>query len=236
MAPSLPGLPGFLRIQKDLRWKDQFVCYYEVEKGGMASLSDFYMFMFQWFIKEGMKNANGTTHPEEFYLHKIRGDGVQENLIWWRAYKPVGNLDRKNGWYAYHCKMDFQVFGKKPTEVMYNNKKIKTDKLGMVIRVWWWLQIDPYNRWEKSWLGRLWGGTFPKWFYEYLLNNDLEEHRDKARELAKRQENEIKAFFEMTTNMPMPRSWFPEEGYKWKKPGAKEEEFSDKARAPDWQI
>lgn len=220
--------PGILRTEKDLIWKDQFVCYFEVERGGMVSLDELYINMFQWFKKENFKHWGSLdNYPEDLYLHRIRADGVQENLMWWRMFKKPSDSD----YICYFCKMDWQNFGAKETEIMYKDKKVKTHKLGIVLRVTWWVQIDPYNKWEKSALGKL-----QKWFYQYLLDNELENHRDKVREIAKRQEDDIKAYFEMATSKPMPRSFFPESGYKWEKPKPDPEKFAELPRKPDWNI
>jgi hypothetical protein len=222
--------PGVLRTGK-MSWKDEFVCYYEVEKGGMTTLNDLYMHVWHWFIKEQMPHWGSQDNKiEDFYLHRIRPDGVQENLIWWRATRVI------NQYICYTCKMDWQNFGSKGTEIVYNDKKVKTDKLGLVIRVWWWVQVDPSNKFEKSFLGRMMGGDFPKWWFKYMLEPDMEDHRDHCLEIARRQENELKAFFEMATNVPMPRSWFPEEGYKWAKPKPRAEDFEHLPRKPDPQI
>jgi len=220
-----PSIPGFLRGKKELLWKDQHVCYNEVEKGGLANLNDLYMWMHQWFQKEQLTHWAEGSRYEDFYLHRIRGDGVQENLIWWRALRKI------NPYIYYFIKMDWQVFGAKETEVLYNDKKVKAHKLGIVIRMWWWVQIDPFNKWETSFLNRI-----AEWLYRYLLNTEMEDHRDKCREIARRLDNELKAFFEMTTSMPMPRSWFPEEGYKWVKQKPEPERFTNLPRKPDWQI
>ncbi len=223
--------PGRLQTDGDLRWKDEFVLYYEVERGGMVSFEDLYMHVFHWFVKEGFTHwADDGKEIEDFYLHRIKPDGVQENLIWWRAKRVI------NPFITYACKMDWQNFGAKSTEILYKEKKIKTHKIGIVIRVWWWVQIDPENKWEKSFLGRLWHGKFPKWFYKYILNTDMEYHQEKVRTIARRQENELKQFFEMTTNIPMPRSWFPESGYKQDRVKTTGEEFADRPRKPDQQI
>lgn len=227
-----PG-PGILRTRKDLQWKDKFVCYYEVERGGLVSLESLYMHVFHWFQKEQYSHwQSNDNRIEDFYLHRIRPDGVQENLIWWRAYRPMGvETGSKDPFFDYFCKMDWQNFGSKETEVEYNGKKVKTHKIGLVIRVWWWVQIDPYNKWEKSFLGKM-----RKWFFDYLMDDEIENHIDKCREVAKRQENELKQFFEMTTDMAMPRSWFPESGYKWDRPKPKAEDFEHQRRAPDAKI
>lgn len=216
-------LPGRLRQNS---WKDDFVWYFEVEKGGIVNLDDLYMYMWHWFEKEMYTSwASGDNKIEDFYLHRIRPDGVQENLIWWRATRPITK------WINYSCKMDWQNFGSKQTEIMYNDKKIKAHKIGVVIRVWWWVQWDPKNKWEKSILGKM-----TRWFHQYLLNNEMEMHRDKCKEIARRLENEMKAYFEITTDIPMPRTWFPEEGYKWEKQKPEPKEFENLPRKPDWQI
>ena len=218
--------PGVLRTSKDLQWKDKFVCFMEVEKGGMVSLDQLYMYIHQWFKKEQYTHwGSDDDRIEDFYLHRIRPDGVQENLIWWRAVR------RMNKYVYYFCKLDWQNFGSKETEIEYNGKKVKTHKLGIVLRMWLWVQIDPYNYWERSPLG-----NFTRWFYEYLQADELENHVDKVRELAKRQENEIKQFFELATNIPMPRTYFPEMGYKWDRPKPKPEDFEHQRRAPDPRI
>ncbi len=218
------ALPGRLRGPES--WKDDFVWYYEVEKGGIYDLKDLYMFQFQWFQKEKMSHwQDGGKYMEDFYLHRLRPDGVQENLMWWRMTRKY------NDFVHYMCKMDWQNFGAKETEVLYNKKKVKAHKIGLVIRVWWWVQWDPYNKWEKSFLGRI-----TKWFYLWLLNQEMEDHRDKCRELALRHENHLKQWFEMTTDIPMPRSWFPEEGFKYRKQPGKPEQFEEMPRKPDAQI
>ena len=48
--------------------------------------------------------------------------------------------------------------------------------------------------------------------------------------------NGFKQFWEMTTMTPMPRSFFPEEGYKWKKPEPKPEDFGHIRRKRDQQV
>lgn len=200
--------PGILRIDPDLRWKDQFVTYTEVERAGLFGVNNFYVFQHQWFQEKGFKHWQSEDNRfEDFYLQRVGGDGVKENIIWWRATKVV------NEWITYLCKMDWQNYGSKPTEVMYNGKKVKTDKAGLTLRIWWWVQIDPHNRWEKSIIG-----NWSKWVYGYLLDTDMENHRDKCMGIAKEHENQIKQWFEMTTTAPMPRSYFPEMGYKWVKP------------------
>jgi hypothetical protein len=220
-----PG-PGILRTTSKLKWKDDFVCYFEVEKGGMVDLDSLYMFMYHWFGKEQYTHWQTFDNKiEDFYLHRIRPDGVQENLIWWRAGRRI------NKYIYYFCKMDWQNFGSKETEIEYNGKKVKTHKLGIVLRAWWWVQYDPYNEWEKSFLGKI-----TKWFYTYLLDDEMENHKDKCREIARRQENELKQFFEMNTSVPMPRSFFPEEGYKWDRPKPRPEDFEHLRRAPDPRI
>jgi|GEM_PF-2393377 len=223
--------PGILRTDPKFRWKDKFVIFYEIERGGMVSLDELYINMFNWFRKENFKHwGSDDNNIEDFYLHRIRVDGVQENLIWWRAYRQL------NPYVTYFCKMDWQNFGAKETEIEYGGKKVKTHKIGIVLRCWWWVQIDPANKWEQTWLGKIGGGSLMKWFYEYLMDNDIEDHMDKVRQLAKRQEDEIKQYFEMATSKPMPRSFFPENGYKWQKPKPKSEEFANLPRKPDYEI
>jgi hypothetical protein len=46
--------PGMLRTDSERRWKDEFVTYFEVEKGGISNIDDLYMFMWGWFKKEMM--------------------------------------------------------------------------------------------------------------------------------------------------------------------------------------
>lgn len=217
------GIPGRLRTDDDLRWKDQFVWYYEVEKSGQAHLNDLYMHVWHWFQQNSFTHwQSNDKNIEDFYLHRIRPDGVQENLIWWRTKRKINN------YIYYFNKMDWQVFGYKAGDHVYKGKKVKAGKLGVVIRVWWWLQIDPENRWEKSFLGR-WG----KWFFEHLLNQEMENHRDKILRIAKMQEAHIKQFFEMATWEQEPRTFFPEEGFKYTKTKPKPEDYEHIQRRPD---
>jgi len=217
-------VPGKLRGPET--WKDDFVWYYEVEKGGIFDLKSLYMFQYQWFQQEYMTHwQDDSKHVEDFYYHKNRPDGVQENIIWWRMKKKL------NPFLYYVCKMDWQIVGAKETEVLYNNKKVRTYKAGVVLRVWWWVQWDPYDRWEKSFLGRI-----NKWFHLWLLDQDREDHRDKCKVLATRHQNELKQWFEIATDKPMPRSWFPEEGFKYKRVPGEERSFKGLSRKPDPRI
>ena len=216
-------VPGQLRGET---WKDDFVWFFEVEKGGLVAIEDLYMHINHWFQKEFFGHwQSGDKTVEDLYLHRIRPDGVQENMIWWRAIRKV------NPFCYYTCKLDWQIFGAKKSEVMYNEKKLKAHKTGFVIRVWWWVQWDPYNKWEKTWLGK-----WQKWFFTWLRNQDMEDHRDKCRVIATRLDDEIKSFLEIATPHPQPRTFFPEEGYKWKKQKPKPAEFENLPRKPDWQI
>lgn len=216
-------VPGILRGKT---WKDDFVWYFEVEKGGIVDLKDMYMHINHWFQENFFVHWQSYDKTfEDFYLQRIRPDGVQENLFWWRTVRKV------NDFCYYMCKLDWQVFAAKQTEVMYKNKKVKAYKTGFVIRTWWWVQWDPFNKWEKTFLGRK-----AKWFFTWLRNQDMEDHREKLRAIAQRLENDIKAYLEIATDIPMPRTFFPEEGYKWQKPKPQPEQFQNLPRKPDWQL
>lgn len=220
-------VPGIFRTDNELRWKDRKVAFFEVEVAGKTSrLKEFYQFMYHWHNVENFVHwQTKDSRPEDFYLQRMKQDGVQENVIFWRTVKNV------NKYITYFNKLDWQVNAFKPTEVMYNGKKVKAGKLAMVVRSWWYVQIDPFNKWEKSFLGGM-----AKWFYEHLLSTDLKYHEDKCREIAKRQEQEIKQFFELSTDKQMPRQFFGESGYKWERPKAEAEEFSNQMRQPDHKI
>ncbi len=221
MDESVPG-----KLRGPGNWKDDFVWYYEVEKGGIFDLKSLYMFQFQWFQQEYMTHwQDNSKYVEDFCWHRVKPDGVQEMLIWWRMKKKI------NDHIYYTCKMDWQVYGAKPTEIAYNKRKIKTYKAGVVIRVWWWVQWDPYDKWEKSFLGKM-----SKWFHLWLREQDREDHRDKCKVLSMRHQNELKQWFEIATDKPMPRSWFPEEGFKYKKVPATEEMFKPLPRKGDPRI
>lgn len=222
---QMPG-PGILRTDPALRWKDEFVTFAEVERGGTFNFEAFYVFMHQWFQKEAFKHWQaGDNRIEDFYLQRDRADGVMENLIWWRAYKPI------NPYICYFCKLDWQNFGAKQTETMYRGKKVRAHKMGLTLRIWWWVQIDPENRWEKSILK-----PWKYWFYNYLLSTEVENHVDKVRRIALQQENEIKQWFEMSTTESMPRSYFPEMGHKYPKVEETEEYFKHAERKGDEPI
>lgn len=219
-------VPGQLRQDPKMTWKDDFVLFFEVEKGGILDFADLYMYVNQWLVQELFVHwQSGDKTVEDFHLHRIRADGVQENLFWWRAVRRVNN-------YCYYmCKMDWQNFGAKQTEILYNDQKVKAHKIGITIRLWWWVQWDPYNKWEKTFLGK-----WQKWFFTWLRTQDMEDHRDKLKAIAHRLENDLKAYMEVATDVPTPRTFFPEEGYKWKRPKPKPEEFQGLPRKPDWQI
>ncbi|RME31864.1 hypothetical protein D6789_01370 [Candidatus Woesearchaeota archaeon] len=222
---QLPG-PGVLRTDPAHRWKDKYVTFFEIEHSGTFSLSDLYVFLHQWYTKEGYKHwKSGDNKVEDFYLHRISPEGIQENLFWWRTTKKI------NDYLNYFIKMDVQVYGAKKAEIMYQGKKVKANKAGVAIRVHFWVQVDPYNRWEKSFLGK-----WKERFYEYLTKNEVESHKDKLHALARRMENEIKQFFELTTTVPMQRSFFPEQGFKWQTPEINEEPVKHIERRGDGRV
>jgi hypothetical protein len=227
---SPPARPGYLRVDEHLKWKDVFITYYEVEKGGMLDFGEFYVYMHEWFGEHDLNSwQDDKDQIEDFYLQRERADGATENVIWWRAVKRVGQN------FTYFCKMDWQNFGSKKTETMYGEQKVKVDKIGLVIRVWWWLQIDPENRWERSYLGRHFQG-FTRWFFQRFYRQEVQDHRDKLLLFARKQEDDIKHYLEMPTYRPHERTFYPEAGYKWQRAKPKPEDFEHARRRGDMPV
>ena len=106
--------------------------------------ADFYKFFHDMLEREGFMDIDGdNTNWELRYSEKISADGSRDVKIWWRMYMPINDM------FVYFLKINMTFVGVKPVEINYNGKRIKTDKVRLLLFIDAWLFVDPYKKFRK---------------------------------------------------------------------------------------
>lgn len=207
--------------------KDRFCWFFEVEHSGDFQFKPFYQTVHRWFMYEEFEHWQPVDggKPEDMYWVHEQPSGTVDMLCFWRLKKKI------NDYVRYFCKFDFQVLGLKKKETMFQGKKVKTESLNITLRVWWWVQLDPEDRWEKSRFKFL-----KKSFYQYLYRDEPETHKERLKVISTRLMDLMKTYFSMPSREQHPRTFFPEYGFKWDRPKINPKDFEHIDRKPDPDI
>jgi len=207
--------------------KDKWVWFFEVEHSGNFQFKPFYQLVHRWYKYNGWVHWQGVdaAKPEDLYWVHEQMDGSTDLLCFWRFIKPINKFIR------YFGKIDFQVLGIKSKEIMYNGKKVKTESSNITMRLWWWVQLDPDDKWEKSRFKFL-----KKSFYKYLYKDEVDTHKERLKVESMRLMDLMKAYFKMPALEQNSRTFFPEYGFEWDKTDINPKDFEHIDRKPDPDI
>lgn len=133
--------------------RSECVAKYEVELDFIFHLKNLYKGLFQAIEDEGYKSVD-PGQPENLYFEIINPEGMVNHYIWWRYQKKY------HDYFQNFLKIDWQGIMTGKAETMHNDKKRKTNKSDMTIRVEMWVMWDPEKKIADHW--------FLKHFERYL--------------------------------------------------------------------
>ncbi|MFH0870178.1 MAG: hypothetical protein V1866_03920 [archaeon] len=163
---------------KEVGKRDILAAKFELETQDVLHLKKLYKRIYEWVIDEGFESSYGDKYPEILYLDRAFSDGSGEHHIWWRATLTP----KKNSYYRYFLKIDYQTLNGSKTEVMHKGQKFKANKVNVILRIEAWLQLDYKNNWQDNAILR----HFEQWFRErFFLDKMYSYKRDLYRTVYK---------------------------------------------------
>lgn len=195
--------PEFLRPGDD---RDIFVCKFEIEKVHYVKVKDFYTALHDDLRDAGW--VDPVTKDDKFeglYWERVLGDGKKEHNIWWRMVKtPPHGSD----YVRFALKVDIQTLMVSDTEIPYKGKKKKTQMADLICRMWFWVQWDYKNKFQKSIVKGL-----QKTFRRQLYKDEMEQHKLDLYNMAQKLRTWCKDYLDMEELGERPRLFQPERGY-----------------------
>jgi hypothetical protein len=150
---------------------------YELEYEDVFHLKNLYAGLYNWLEGEGWSSADGG-EAEQLYFEIKQPNGGAFHHIWWRFSKDV------HKYYRLFLKIDFQTINMQQVEVMWKDKKTKTNKGDLIIRVQLTIQWDPNNLIADHWI--------LKHFENYLRNKLFEKDLKAVKGIAEGDGNDLR--------------------------------------------
>jgi hypothetical protein len=153
----------------------------EVKFKGFFNYVDLYNFCFSWF-KDKRYNLS-----EDKYHEKLSSFG-KEILIKWTAKKKVSDYFKEE------ITVDWHILGMNDAEVMIEDRKEKTNKGEVKIKVSGDLIHDYEDNWSKTPFNKFLRGIYDK----YIIRNTNDLYEDRLEESATEFFEELKAFLNVS--------------------------------------
>lgn len=130
----------------------------------------------EWMLEHDWVAQDGTKdHYEDLYFEKIDEAGAKELHIWWRPIKDFSKTDL----YKWRLKVDFKCLYLKPTEIMWQGKKLKVDKGEVEMKIRSYIDLTGYKVWKKHWfLKHFWNMYIKRIKWQELLKIKLALYRE----------------------------------------------------------
>jgi hypothetical protein len=190
-------------------YRDILAAKFEIKNTETYNMKDLYRFMVEYLIDNNWVAADdGGKCPEIFYHEQRIKPERRNHLMWWRIVKLMDGGGKRSRYYQCFLRIDFEAVAVKDTQVMHGNKKFKTHKGAMVVRIESWLQLDFRNEWEKHPILKHFQKYFIKRFYMKDWKRQKEDLYKETYDLG----NFIKKYFTYTTTKEIGRSFHPETG------------------------
>lgn len=148
-----------------------------LKQKGFFSYSDLYTFCYNWFKGKGYKVS------ENQYTEKIQSNG-KEIAIEWKAAKKVSDYFKEE------IKVNWHILGLSDAEVMIEDKKEKTNKGDLKLKISADLVRDYEENWEKSAFYKFLRGIYDK----YIIRNTTDLYEGRLRDNASDFFEDVKAF------------------------------------------
>ncbi len=204
VGPLVPKKGGFFRSGDS---RDIKVMYFELEKDSPTKVKELYTALYGELSADGWKDPeSGDANWESLYWERILDNGFKEHHVWWRLVKqPIA----KNDYFRWACKIDFQSLLVRDGEIAYKGKKKKVQMADLIIRVWFFLQIDPNDMFKDSFLK-----TLQHHMKRELYKDEIDSQMGALTDYGNKIQRWLKSFQDMELDGESPTHFHPEGGYK----------------------
>ena len=187
--------------------RDILVMQFELEKDNPIKIKELYAALHQHLSSDGWSDPeSGDDKWESLYWERILENGFKEHHVWWRLVKqPIDG----NKYFRWACKIDIQSLLVRPGEIAYKGKKKKVEMADLIIRAWFFLQIDPHNMFENSILK-----SIQHSFRKELYKDETDQQLDELFEYGSKIQDWLKRFQDMEVSGERMTHFHPEGGYK----------------------
>ncbi len=152
----------------------------DFKQKGFFNYVELYNFCFNWFKEHRYKIL------EDSYTEKLQGNG-KEILIKWTALKKVSDYFKEE------IKISWHILGLTDAEVMVGDKKEKTNKGEVKIKIAADLIRDYEENWDKTAFYKFIRGIYDK----YIIRNTKDLYEDRLADAAREFYNDAKAFLNL---------------------------------------
>lgn len=203
-GPLTKKSPGFFRPgdKRDIK-----IMNFELEKDAPMKMKEIYEAFHNELADDGWKDpVSGDDKFESLYWERVLANGFKEHHVWWRAVKyPLGD---KNTYIRYACKVDVQSLVVRDTEIVYKGKKKKVQHADLVLRVWFFLQLDVDDKLQNT------ISSFLNLFRKHLYKEEIDQHAAELYNYGQKIQRWLKAYLDMEESGEQPTHFGPEMGYK----------------------
>jgi hypothetical protein len=147
---------------------------------GFFNYSELYTFCFNWF------KSNRYGLVEESYSEKVSSFG-KEIQVKWAAKKKVSDYFKED------IKIEWHILGLSDAEVMVGDKKEKTNKGDLKIKIVADLIRDYEENWDKTPFYKFIRGIYDK----YIIRNTNDLYEDRLNDVANAFYGDLKAFLNL---------------------------------------
>ena len=154
----------------------------KVKYRGVFDLDDFYKKLKIWLETEGYGDEN-KNFKEAKYIESIKPYGKNIDIKWIAE-------KNKSDYFSYYMTITFRIIGLQDIEVPYENKKIKSNKGEIDVKLSADLITNRQGKWSKN--------SFIKNIYEKaIINKRIEEYKLDVYKIAYKLHDEIKMYLNL---------------------------------------
>ncbi len=148
---------------------------------GIFLFKDFYQFCYDWLTDE-----TGLFIMEDKYIEKLEGSAKNID-VGWTGTKKVTD------YFKFKVEVAFRILGLKNIEISRDNKKIKTNKGSVEIKVKGTLIRDYQGKFERSYIQKFLRSIYEKW----VIPSRIDQFEDKLVEECDEFLTEAKAYLDL---------------------------------------
>lgn len=148
----------------------------KIKYGGIFLLSDFYNFCYDW-----LKEETGLDISEDKYTEKLSGDSKNIKIKWTGTRKVTD-------YFKFEVVVEFDIVGLTNVEINQDNKKIKTNKGSVEVKIKGTLIRDYQGKFETTAFKKFLRSIYEKWVitsridqFEEKLVKDCDEFLSQAK-------------------------------------------------------
>ncbi len=135
----------------------------KIKYNGIFLLSDFYNFCYDW-----LKEETGLDISEDKYTEKLSGDSKEIKIKWTGTRKVTD-------YFKFEIELEFKIVGLTNVEINQDNKKIKTNKGSVELKIKGTLIRDYQGKFETTAFKKFLRSIYEKW----VITSRIEQFEEK---------------------------------------------------------